>query len=421
MGILLFEDGQVGNLCPITLARPAFAISCGSFRLTDLVATLGQQVTALVRPHLKSAVAADHPNWQVYATDDQAVLASSEPWLLVNARLVPAAKRRQELADLIKQGVPSVIVEGQQVTAALVATTTWPEIRLADFATLLATLVQSFPASQQVQWPLMTFPHDVVQHHLATLDENLQARLTTDQYQEIADGVLAAGNVTLGEHTVTDSRHGPIVLEAGSSVGPLSYLEGPIYLGPHSRVSEQASIKHGVSIGHRAKIGGEVEASIIEPYTNKQHAGFLGHSYLGSWINLGAGTSNSDLKNTYGLINVEHRGKKVSTGMQFMGIVMGDYSKTAINTSIFTGKTIGLGSMLYGFVTTNVPSFVNYARQFGQLTAIPVKVLVATQARMFARRQTQPRPCDVQLLYDVYQLTHSERDTASVSQGPLSL
>jgi glucose-1-phosphate thymidylyltransferase len=174
-------------------------------------------------------------------------------------------------------------------------------------------------------------------------------------------------------------------------------------------VIEHAAIKHGVAIGHTTKIGGEVEASIIEAYSNKQHHGFLGHSYLGSWINLGAGTSNSDLKNTYGQVNMEYAGRKVSTGMQFVGAVIGDYAKTAVNTSIFTGKLIGACSMVYGFVTTNVPSFVNYARVFGQVSEAPVDVLVATQRRMFARRGVGQRPCDIQLLCDMHALTAAER------------
>ena len=78
--------------------------------------------------------------------------------------------------------------------------------------------------------------------------------------------------------------------------------------------------------------------------------------------------------------------------MQFVGCIMGDYSKSAINTGIFTGKTIGVCSMLYGFVTTNVPSFVNYARLFGQVTELPPDVMIATQRRMFARRKVTQRP-----------------------------
>ena len=199
------------------------------------------------------------------------------------------------------------------------------------------------------------------------------------------------------------------MLDEGATVGPFSLLSGPAHLGKNCRVIEHAAIKHGVALGHTTKIGGEVEASIIEAYSNKQHHGFLGHSYLGSWINLGAGTCNSDLKNTYGQVNMEYGGRKVATGMQFVGADVGDYAKTAINTGIFTGKMIGACSMVYGFVTTNVPSFVNYARLFGQVSEAPVEVMVATQRRMFARRGVEQRPCDIQLLRDMHDLTADER------------
>lgn len=165
----------------------------------------------------------------------------------------------------------------------------------------------------------------------------------------------------------------------------------------------------GVSLGHTTKIGGEVEASVIEPFTNKQHHGFLGHSYLDSWINLGAGTCNSDLKNTYGKINIQYGEEKVATGMQFLGCIMGDYSKSAINTGIFTGKVIGVCSMMYGFVTGNVPSYVNYARLFGQTSLLPPEVMVSTQGRMFARRKTKQRQADIDLIHDMYHRTELER------------
>ena len=237
-------------------------------------------------------------------------------------------------------------------------------------------------------------------------------------YREVADGVFVAGEAELGQYLVTDSRTGPILIESGARIGPHCYLNGPAYIGQGARVIEHSAIKDGVSLGHTTKIGGEIEASIIEPYTNKQHHGFLGHSYLGSWVNLGAGTCNSDLKNTYGQVNMEYYGRKVATGMQFIGTIIGDYAKTAINTGIFTGKTVGACSMVYGFVTTNVPSFVNYARLFGQVTETPADVMIATQGRMFARRNVTQRPCDMQLLRDMYELTRHERQMAG---EPLSL
>ena len=113
-----------------------------------------------------------------------------------------------------------------------------------------------------------------------------------------------------------------------------------------------------------------------------------------------------------------YRGEKVDTNMQFVGCIMGDYSKTAINTGIFTGKTIGVCSMVYGFVSTNVPSFVNYARTFGQITELSPEVMIATQKRMFVRRNVTQRASDCQLILDMYELTRYERQLAD---EPLSL
>jgi glucose-1-phosphate thymidylyltransferase len=279
----------------------------------------------------------------------------------------------------------------------------------------LATLK---PLEAPSELPMFDYPHDIVRHHLTSLSANLEYRLRNGKYEEVADGVFVGAGAKLGQYVVSETSKGPIVLEEGASVGPYCYLSGPAHLGRNARIIEHSAVKDSVSLGHTTKAGGELEGSILEPYTNKQHHGFLGHCYLGSWVNLGAGTCNSDLKNTYGQVNMEYHGQKVATGMQFLGCIVGDYAKSAINTGIFTGKTVGVCSMLYGFVTTNVPSFVNYARSFGQVTEASVEIVVKTQARMFARRNVEQRPCDIQLLYDMYELTRHERQIAG---EPLSL
>jgi glucose-1-phosphate thymidylyltransferase len=115
---------------------------------------------------------------------------------------------------------------------------------------------------------------------------------------------------------------------------------------------------------------------------------------------------------------MDYSGERVATGMQFIGCIIGDYSKTAINTSVFTGKTIGVCSMVYGFVTTNVPSFTNYARSFGQVTEMSPAVMEATQKRMFSRRNVLQRPLDSDLLVAMHALTQKERQMA---EEPLSL
>lgn len=418
MAVILFEDELAAQLEPVTLGRPAFAISCGSLRLVDLAAKLEQPVAAVVRSHLSGLVAEDYPGFRCPTEP-----VSGEPALWVNARAVPSAATLAALRSLLAGGRPGAVRGPTGTAAALVpASARWLSsaerpLPADDFWDQLA-----LPAVA-AEIPLFEYPHDIIRHHQAILADNLEQRLARGDYREIANGVFAAEGASLGAYCTTEAARGPIVLDRGATVGPYCYLSGPVYVGPQARVIEHAALKDGAALGHTTKIGGEVEASIVEPYTNKQHHGFLGHSYLGSWINLGAGTCNSDLKNTYGPVNVEYRGQKVATGMQFVGTIMGDYAKTAINTGIFTGKVIGACSMMYGFVTTNVPSFTNYARLFGQVTTAPVEVLVATQRRMFARRGVQQRPCDIQLLHDMHALTEPERKLLGelLSLEPLSL
>ena len=174
---------------------------------------------------------------------------------------------------------------------------------------------------------LFQYPHDVIRENIECFEKNLAHRINTGDYQEVADNVFVGPDAHVANFVVTQSDSGPIVIDERATIGPFCFLRGPVYIGPKSRVNEHTAIKDFVSLSHTVKAGGEIEGSIIEAYSNKQHHGFLGHSYLGSWINLGAGTCNSDLKNTYGQVNMEYRDKKVATSMQFVGCIMGDYAK----------------------------------------------------------------------------------------------
>ncbi len=426
MQILVFEDSSVQKLYPITVGRAAYNVGCGSYRLIDWVELLRREFNAIlrsvVRPHLVQIQRADFPHFSDLAKEPNASeKLAGQPVLLINARLVPSHTAFKLLKSLIATGKTCLVKHGSSIAAAFVGPSAVAPPFPADVSAMeeyLAGPLESSAEQVSLDLPLFDYPHDVVRHHLLILPENMAYRLQGGKYRETADGVFVAVGAKLGEHCVTDTKNGPIILDENATVGPHSFLRGPAYLGPFAKVIEQSAIKDSVALGHTTKIGGEVEASIVEPYTNKQHYGFLGHSYLGSWINLGAGTCNSDLKNTYGIVKMDYRGEQVSTGMQFVGCMMGDYAKSAIQTGIFTGKTIGVGSMLYGFVTTNVPSFVNYARLFGQVTELSPEVLVNTQQRMFSRRNVTQRPCDIQLIHAMYELTRHERQMAG---EPLSL
>jgi UDP-N-acetylglucosamine diphosphorylase/glucosamine-1-phosphate N-acetyltransferase len=173
---------------------------------------------------------------------------------------------------------------------------------------------------------------------------------------EVGVTVLNPYHVWIGEGAslkpgaVIDATDGPVVIDEGATVMANAVIVGPAYIGKNSRIKIAAKVYEGTSIGPVCKIGGEIEETIVLGYSNKQHDGFLGHAYLGEWVNLGADTNNSDLKNTYGSVSAYSLTdqKKIDTGTRFLGAMIGDHTKIGINCSLNTGVTIGLGCNLYG-------------------------------------------------------------------------
>ncbi len=226
--------------------------------------------------------------------------------LVVNARLIPSVSNFERVKQLLassgggKTRASTVLLDGNMIAAAVIPTQQIETIQGDDRLCAIESLVNDPNHRQDASARLFNYPHDVIQANMDCFDENIQHRIDSGVYRESSDGVYVASGAVIDDHVVTDTQPGPIVVDQNASVGPFSFLRGPIYIGPNSRINEHSAIKDAVSLAHTTKIGGEVEGSIIEAYSNKQHHGFLGHSYLGSWINLGAGTCNSDLKNTYG-------------------------------------------------------------------------------------------------------------------------
>ncbi|MDG1874708.1 MAG: putative sugar nucleotidyl transferase [Mariniblastus sp.] len=419
MNIIVFEDAGTEKLSPISIGRPAYGISCGSYRLVDWLRAFEGNLVGLVRPFLKSVQEFDYP-------DFQNELDPELKWtLVVNARLAPSVANVRRLQSIMGQAESDQSIqvfhsEGA-TSAAVVPTGLFVSSEMSSWHKIIDELsLQPHSTVTENGFKLFKYPHDVIMENLECIGENLKHRVGLGRCEQLHKGVYVGQGVQINDPVIFDSTHGPIVIDDEVKIGPFTFLRGPVYIGPKTRISEHASIKDGVSISHTCKIGGEIEGCVLEAFTNKQHHGFLGHSYLGSWINLGAGTCNSDLKNTYGIVNMQYGAEKVTTGTQFIGCVIGDYSKTAINTCIFTGKTIGVASMVYGFATTNVPSFVNYARTFGEVGDLPAEVIITTQQRMFLRRNVVQRPCDIQLVHDMYKLTRHERPD-DLSSDPLSL
>ncbi|MHC4299252.1 MAG: putative sugar nucleotidyl transferase [Planctomycetota bacterium] len=170
----------------------------------------------------------------------------------------------------------------------------------------------------------------------------------------IAAGARVHPMVTL------DAEHGPIYIDEGAEIHPFSRIEGPCYIGKNSLLLG-AKCREGNSIGELCRVGGEVEESIIHGHSNKYHDGFLGHSYVGEWVNLGAFTTNSDLKNDYSNVSVMLDGRRsTDTGSTKVGSLIGDHVKTSIGTLLNTGSYVGAMALIMATgkpLPKHIPSF----------------------------------------------------------------
>ena len=186
-------------------------------------------------------------------------------------------------------------------------------------------------------WDLIVYLKQDLEKDLKVLGKGIRGKVHSSVVFYDKKNVLIEKGAEVEAGCVLDARQGPIYIGKGTIIKPLSYLRGPLSIGPECR------------------IGGEVMHSIFHGYSNKAHYGFIGHSYIGEWVNLGAGTTNSNLKNNYGSVKVGG----VDTGQTFMGCFIGDFVKTGIGTLITTGAVIGVGANVFGGGVTpkEVPAF----------------------------------------------------------------
>ncbi|MFI5404656.1 MAG: hypothetical protein ACHQYR_02905 [Candidatus Gagatemarchaeaceae archaeon] len=226
------------------------------------------------------------------------------------------------------------------------------------------------------------------------------------------------GDAEVEEFVHFDARKGPIMIEEGALVESFSRVTGPCYIGPRTRLYS-AQIGGGTSIFEGCRVGGQVDNSILMAHTNKAHQGYVGDSYVGEWVNIGAGSNFSNLKNTYGNVRLEVGGEKVDSGMMKLGPAVGDLGKLSIGTLVYAGKTLGTGCQLAGLARTNVPSFT-YLAPTGKMTELLVDSVVETQRRMVERRGKTLTRAGEALLRTTFRLTSAERKKAGVRKGRLA-
>jgi len=209
---------------------------------------------------------------------------------------------------------------------------------------------------------------------------------------------------------VLDTTNGPVILAAGARVQAPCRVVGPAFVGPGSVVL--GGVLENVGIGAACKVRGEVESTVFAGFANKAHDGFLGHAVVGRWVNLGAMTTNSDLKNTYGSVRARVAGRTTRTGLTKAGCLLGDHVRTGIGTLLNTGTVVGAGSSLFGggMPPRDVPPFSWGGRR--ELAEYDIDRFLETAARVMARRGVD-LTAGMRRLY-----RRAFRDTARLRSGP---
>jgi UDP-N-acetylglucosamine diphosphorylase/glucosamine-1-phosphate N-acetyltransferase len=249
-----------------------------------------------------------------------------------------------------------------------------------------------------IHWNEESLIEDATQLESTTRDGAAPAKAAGPYHMVRDDDVWLGKDVKLSPGCVLDATSGPVVIGDGATIGANAVIDGPVFIGPYAVIKPLSHIRPGTSIGTACRVGGEVCESVILDYSNKSHEGFMGHSYVGKWVNIGAGTTTSNLKNTYGEISVQMGAQKIPTGRRFLGALIGDHSKTGILTRLPTGCYVGFGSMLtgHGFAPKFIPSFTHWTQNGNEPWHLEKAIEVAQ--RTFARRDREWTAVDEQLM-----------------------
>ncbi|MEP0827685.1 MAG: hypothetical protein HRF51_04110, partial [bacterium] len=379
--LIVFEDEAYRSFYPLTRIRPVFFLRPGIRNIFEQIRDSfpDYRASLFCRPELGELVAE-----QVEVPVNEFTGLSGDLLLLINGRLrvntefASALNKANRNAILLSNGVVAAVKVVDGLTAEEAT-----DLKNGELGDFLAR-VRRRSESLELELPLYNYLWDMVgaiDAEIAADFEFLRKQINNDIESlaaAVKDGsaqrhfpgvhfirpeqIYLAPNLRLLPTTVIDASAGPVFLGSEVKVEPLSYIVGPCYIGKGSIVT--GGKISGCSIGAVCRVGGEVEETIIQGYTNKYHAGFLGHSYVGEWVNLGAMTTNSDLKNNYTPVKVAVNGKEVDTGSLKVGSFVGDFTKTAIGTLLNTGINIGISCNLVSdslVVDKEIPDFTWYS------------------------------------------------------------
>jgi UDP-N-acetylglucosamine diphosphorylase / glucose-1-phosphate thymidylyltransferase / UDP-N-acetylgalactosamine diphosphorylase / glucosamine-1-phosphate N-acetyltransferase / galactosamine-1-phosphate N-acetyltransferase len=418
MRLCLVEDHAVAGLEPLTLTRTVFDLMLGGSTLGAKIARAfragpGPQRRGLViRPYLAAVQSQRDPHTTV---NDREWLARS-PVVVANGRWIPPVGFEPPALNGNWVG----LCDGQPA-CALVDPEDAVQLEPHGVADWFDRVLARH-GGVEVGGEWINRPWDLVARNAAHVERDFaeegrvnisNRQLATAALVGPVDQLCIHDSARIDPYTVFDTTNGPITVAAGAWVQPFTRVEGPTYIGRDTQLF-RANIRGGATIGPVCRIGGEVEASIVLAHSNKYHEGFLGHAYIGEWVNLGAITSNSDLRNDYGEVFVPLGGDPVATGMAKVGCFIGDHTRTGMGSMLNTGTAIGVMCNVLPagpLLPKHVPSFT--AVLYGRVApGFSLDQLFNTARIVMSRRNREFTEVEEQLYVSLYEQTRLERERA---------
>jgi len=340
--ILIDSPNEIrGNFYPLALSRPLWELRCGFNSLGEkLIDKVGADDLAYFVPDYM----ADSYRAKVERPVNDSYVLDGDDLLVVDPRL------KAESLDVAANGSSEVGMDEQgNVLYARIAKDDLAGLPKSDVGGFIAAAKAKLPNVRSALptwnyiWDLVLANAEQITADFAAAGRNgIEGTLEEpNAIQGSKKDVYIAPGAIVHPMVVIDAEHGPVYIDEDAEIHPFTRIEGPCYIGKKA-ILLGAKCHEGNSIGPFCRIGGEVEESIIQGYSNKYHDGFLGHAYVGEWVNLGALTTNSDLKNDYSAVSVMLDGRRpINTGSVKVGSLIGDHVKTSIGTLLNTGSYIG--------------------------------------------------------------------------------
>lgn len=420
MNIVIFEDQFSQNLSPLSLLKPVYDIRTGVFTNSERIEFLfGKDYK--IQYHCREILS----EYVSEIKKQKVNIFEEKNTVFINGRII---FKKSLIDKLIKSEKEFIWTNGDIIIAAFLNSNsvskfnllfnnnqikdTLPFLNFANEYKIDILNNESFNVIPDKDFFIINYPWDIVKYFNGVLNDDLEF---FDYYSAINESsdfrlinpkdIFISESARILPYTVLDATSGKIFIENDVQIEPFTYIKGPVYIASKSIVKSGTKIYGPASIGFNSRVAGEISGTIFHSFVNKQHDGFIGNSYVAEFVNLGADTVTSNLKNNYSPIKARFKKDSIQyqTGLTFFGSIIGDHTKTGINTMLNTGSIIGIFALIAGggFPDKFIDSFSWYITG-KPITKYKIEEALHTAKIVMGRREQELTPAYEKLIKNVY-------------------